>query len=82
MFWYTGFVRKKILKIPSEVEPDATYVPMGLNRKSQEPVQTKDNKVHDDQPATAPSQIHFSPVSPNDHSTLYRTSKSSTCDYN
>ena len=51
---------------------------MVINNNSKEPGKTKYNKVHDDQHATAPDQINFTPGSPNYHSKLYITSKYST----
>ena len=53
--------------MPIKVDADATDFTMGLNNNFQEPGEIKENKVHDDQHATAPAQIHFEPRSQDYH---------------
>ena len=46
---------------------------MGINKHTKDPGETNENKVHDDQHATSPYQIQFSPISKNYRSTLFKT---------
>ena len=71
LFWYTYFFKYKKIKIPSKIDSDATDVPMGLKINTQEPGETNENEVFNDQHATAPAQTHFSPGSQIYHSNVF-----------
>ena len=64
--------------MPSKVDANKDGVTMGLNDNTKELGETNRNVVHNDEHATAPEQIHFTPGSPNNHSMLSSNSGSST----
>ena len=59
--------------MPSKVDVYSTDITRGLNYNDQEPVETNENEVHDDQHATAPAQIHSAPGIQYYNSTFFST---------